>query len=439
MMAVIMAGGQGTRLKSISGDIPKPMVPVNGKPVLQLQIENLIQNNVTEIVIIIGKNGRTISDYFGDGSHWNIKITYITEQEPLGTAGALYYLKESVKSDFFLVFGDLVLDIDWERFFLYHKKKSAMITMFAHPNTHPFDSDIIDADSDGKVKRILPKNEVRSAFYHNLTNSGLYVMSPSVTNLIDSPRKIDLEKEVVFKLISSGKIYAYRSTEYIKDMGTPGRFESVVQELNRNIVSARNLKKKQRCIFMDRDGTINRLNGYIKKPEQLVLYDFVQAAFKTLNSSKYLGIIITNQPVLARGECTYNMLEEIHKKLETKLGECGCFIDDLYFCPHHPDSGFPGENKQLKVRCNCRKPNTGMIEKAIEDHNLDRGLCWLIGDTTTDIQTGKNAGLKTILVLTGEKGLDRKYNVKPDYTCENLSKAIELIINEERYINSNGL
>lgn len=432
MLAVIMAGGQGTRLKNISGNIPKPMVPINGKPVLQLQLENLIQNNIKEIIIIIGKNGHTISDYFGDGSHWNIKITYITEQQPLGTAGAFYYLKNLVKNDFFLIFGDLVLDIDWERLFQYHKKKSALITMLVHPNTHPFDSDIIDADSNGRVKQIFPKNEVRTVFHHNLINSGIYVMSPMVIDLIDQPRKMDLEKDIVTRMISSGQIYAYRSTEYVKDMGTPQRYETVTQELNRNIASMRNLKKKQCCIFMDRDGTINQLDGYINRPEQLKLYDFVPASLKKLNSSKYLGIIITNQPVLARGECSYQMLEEIHKKLETDLGENGCFIDDLYFCPHHPDSGFPGENKQLKIQCDCRKPNTGMIRKAIEDHNLDAGHCWIIGDTTTDIQTGRNAGLKTILVLTGEGGQDKKYNVKPDYICENLYKAIELIVDEER-------
>jgi histidinol-phosphate phosphatase family protein len=121
-------------------------------------------------------------------------------------------------------------------------------------------------------------------------------------------------------------------------------------------------------------------------------------------------------------------MQNIHNKLETLLGIEHAFLDRIYFCPHHPDSGFPGERPELKIRCGCRKPGIGMIEKAVAALHIDLGQSWLIGDTTTDVQTAKNAGLRSILVGTGAGGKDAKHGAWPDHTAGDLLHAVQLLI-----------
>ena len=427
MKAVIMAGGKGTRLKEISGDVPKPMVKINGKPILEYQIDSLRESGITDIVLIVGYLGDVVKEYFKDGSSFGVSIRYITEDVPLGTAGALYYLKEETE-DFFLVFGDLILDIDWMRFMSFHKAHGAYITLFGHPNAHPYDSDIIEQDGDGRVMRILPKNEPRDFYYHNFVNAGIYCVSPKALDKIEAPEKIDLEKNVIASLIPNGKVYVYKSTEYIKDAGTPDRFKSIGEDIKRGTVGAKNLKKEQKCIFLDRDGTLNEYVGFMRNIDDFNLISGVSDAIKKVNESGYLSIVATNQPVIARGEVTFEELDDIHKKLEVELGKGGAYIDDLYFCPHHPDSGFEGEVKELKIDCDCRKPKTGMLVKASKDHNISLSSSWFIGDTTSDIKTGINAGMKTCLLRTGIAGKDAKYDVTPDMICDTLNEAVEKIL-----------
>ena len=121
----------------------------------------------------------------------------------------------------------------------------------------------------------------------------------------------------------------------------------------------------------------------------------VPDAIKKINSSEYLTIIVTNQPVIARGEVTIEELNNIHNKMETLLGYSGAYIDGLYYCPHHPDKGFEGERKEYKIECNCRKPKPGMLLKAADEYNIDLSDSWMIGDSKNDILCGKNAGCKT--------------------------------------------
>lgn len=429
MKAVIMAGGKGTRLWSIAKEIPKPMVPILDKPILEYQIESLKMSGVLEIIIIVGYQGEVIQKYFGDGGNWGVKITYITEQQPLGTAGALYYLKEKIMEDFVLVFGDLILDVDFNRFMDFHRSKHSIITLYGHPNSHPYDSDLIVVDENSKITKIVAKQVDRNFYYHNFVNAGIYCMSYKLLDLIKNPNKMDLEKELITELIPEGVVYAYRSTEYVKDMGTPERLNAVSKDVENSVVTSRNLKNKQKAIFLDRDGTINILKGFLHSVAQFELLPDVAEAISKINASPYLAIVATNQPVIARGECSLKELERIHQKMETELGRKGAYLDDVFFCPHHPHKGYAGEIPELKFDCDCRKPRTGMLAAAAQKYNLDFSESWYIGDTTVDIQTGVNAGMRTILLKTGEAGKDGKYNVTPDYIAPNLKAAINYILN----------
>ena len=224
------------------------------------------------------------------------------------------------------------------------------------------------------------------------------------------------------------RVYGYRSTEYIKDVGTVERIAEAALELERGIVAQRNLRNKQRAVFLDRDGTINYKNGLIAHEEQFQLEPSSVQAIKLLNQSGYLTIVVTNQPVVARGLCSIEVVESIHRKMETLLGQAGSYLDDVRFCPHHPDRGYPEENPIYKIPCNCRKPNIGMLEACAKQYNIDLSASWMVGDTTVDVQTGINAGMHTALVLTGDAGKDGKYPVKPELVCRNLLEAVKQII-----------
>lgn len=429
MKAVIMAGGKGTRLKEITKDeIPKPMAKILDKPILEYQIEVLRENNVLELIIVIGHLGNKIKEYFKDGRDFGVNITYIKEKEPLGTAGAFYYLKEYIKEDFILLFGDLIFDIYLKRMIEFHEKKASFATLFVHPNSHPYDSDIVLLDEDNKIVGFDSKNNIRNYFYDNCVNAGIYIISNKLLNKIDKLQKIDLEKDILSKEIENENMYGYYSSEYVKDVGTVERISKTSEDIQNNILKKKNLKNRQKCIFLDRDGTINIHKGLITNPQEIELEKYVAEAIRKINSSEFITVVITNQPQVARGLCSLKDIENINKRLKTLLGENGVYVEDIYFCPHHPDKGYPEENKDYKIKCKCRKPDIELIEKAKLKYNIDLENSWFIGDTTIDIQTGINTNMNTILLNTGEAGRDGKYNVKPDYVCNNILDAVNIII-----------
>lgn len=396
---------------------------------IEWQMECLMRYGIKEFVFIIGYLGEKIREYFQDGAAWGVTISYVQETEPLGSAGALYYLKEKVQGkSFLLIFGDVMFDMEVSRMFRFHEEKEALATLLVHPNSHPQDSDLVVLDAVGKVTGFDSKHNVRDYWFDNCVNAGVYVLSYEILDKITSPKKTDLEKDIIFPLIKSDKIYGYRTPEYVKDAGTVERFHKVEEEQKNGLWQQKSLANKQKCIFLDRDGTINCHNGLISKPEQLELEDGVAEAIRLINESGYLAIVVTNQPVVARGMCDIADVEEIHKKLVTLLGREGAYLDDIVFCPHHPDKGYPEENPLYKIVCNCRKPKTGMIDDMVKKYHIDITESFMIGDTTMDVQTGKNAGLKTVLVKTGEAGRDGKYTVKADYEAENLLDAVKRVI-----------
>lgn len=414
-------------MASLNAEIPKPMFPVTGRPILEYQIESLVKSGVKDITLIVGYLKEIIKEHFGNGSKFGVRINYIEESEPLGTAGALYYLKNE-PDDFILVFGDLILDIDFNRFMSFHKEHESTITLFGHPNSHPYDSDVIEVGENHRVSGIISKKIKRNFYYHNFVNAGVYCVNPRALDNITIPQKVDFENQFIKGLIKEGRVFVYKSTEYVKDMGTPDRLAEVSADIKNGVVSDRSLKQKQKAIFLDRDGTVNEYVGFLRDIDNFRLLPGVAEAIAKINASSYLAIIATNQPVIARGEVTFQELDEIHKKMETELGKGGSYLDDIFFCPHHPDKGYQGEVAELKMYCDCRKPKIGMLIEAAEKYNIDYNESWYIGDTTMDIQTGKNAGIRTILVQTGQAGQDGKYDAMPDYIAENLLAAVTYIL-----------
>lgn len=421
MKTVVMAGGRGTRISSVASDIPKPMIKIEGMPVLEREIECLKNQGFTDLILTVGHLGNIITGYFGDGGKispvtgkpFGVRIEYYFEREPLGNAGALFFLKDRLREDFLLLNGDAVFDIDFNRFLAYHRRKGGLVTLFTHPNSHPYDSGLIEADEDGAVLRWLSKEDERPRYYRNRVNAGLHVVSPMLLEREIGTPRVDLDRQLLKPLAGTGGMYAYDSPEYVKDMGTPERYESVCRDFANGTVRAKNLRNKQRAIFLDRDGTINKYVGFLRDVGDFELAEGAAEAIAKINASGYLAIVVTNQPVVARGEVTLAQLREIHDKMETLLGREGAYLDGIYFCPHHPHGGYEGEIPELKFDCDCRKPKAGMLFRAAKDFNIDLSQSWMIGDGENDVLCGKNGGCKTAIIgksaladLIGESLLD---------------------------------
>ena len=407
-----MAGGRGSRIAELFPDMPKPLIPIDGIPILEREIKALVSQGFNDIIITVGYLAEKIISYFGDGSQLDASIEYFIEETPLGNAGALFHLRDRFGEEpFFLLNADAAFDVDFHRMLDFHKNHKGLVTLFTHPNSHPYDSGLIITNKSGKVKKWLNKEDDRPRWYENRVNAGLHVIDPkvldvSIKNLdIDETTKlpigkVDLDRQILKPLCGTGQMFCYDSPEYVKDMGTPSRFQQVEDDFKNGVITAKNLKNKQKAIFIDRDGTINKYIGFLRNIEDFELIKGVSEAIRLINQSEYLAIVITNQPVIARGEVTWDELNEIHRKMQTLLGNNGAYLDGIYICPHHPDKGFDGERLEYKIECDCRKPKPGLILQAAKDFNIDLNMSYMIGDSLQDIESGKNANLLDSIMIS---------------------------------------
>lgn len=427
---VILAGGKGTRLKKHLGDLPKPMVPIAKKPLLEHQIELAKHYEFSQITLLVGYGAEKIRAYFENGATWNVEIHYMVEPVPQGTAGAVLKALDRLPDRFLIMYGDTMLNVDLRRFYNAHIYYGADATLFLHPNDHPQDSDLVDVDEQNRVIAFYPYPHDSERYFPNLVNAALYVIEKAALEAYkDLTGVLDFGKHLLPRMLSDGKtLYGYRSPEYIKDVGSPERLYKVAADFHSGRIQQDSFVHSAPAVFLDRDGTLNVEKNRIHSTGDLELIPGVTQAIRRLNHSFYRTIIVTNQPIVARGDCSESELKEIHNKLETLLGREGAYVDAIYYCPHHPDRGFPGEREELKFACSCRKPAPGLVDMATKELNLDREHSWLVGDSTVDILTAQNAGLKSILVRTGHAGQDNQYPIKADFEFFDLNSSVTFIL-----------
>lgn len=431
MQAVILAGGKGTRLAPRLDGRPKPLVDVCGRPLLARQLEALEAQGIDEVLLLVNHKAEMVAAFVEQRDNV-AHIDLIDDGEPRGTAGALLAVAGKLHERFLVVYGDTLFDIDLNHMIDHHLTAEADVTLLLHPNDHPADSDLVEIDGSGWISRFHGYPHPQGAVLGNLVNGAMYVCERNaIAAWRDMPAPVDLAKDLFPRMLTAGRrLKGYKSYEYIKDLGTPARLDKAERHLRRGVVDRASRRHLQKAVFLDRDGTLNVPDGYIRHPDSIQLIKGAGAAVKRLNDAEYRVILATNQPVLARGECDGKTMQRIHARLESDLGSAGAYLDDIRVCPHHPDGGFAGEVKELKCLCDCRKPAPGLLLQAARDMRIDLGRSWMVGDSSVDLACAREAGVSSVLVLTGEMGRDGRCSAAPDFVAADIGAAVSLILDQ---------
>jgi histidinol-phosphate phosphatase family protein len=356
------------------------------------------------------------------------------ESEPLGSAGAVLAVLDSLDDTFLILYGDTMLNVDLGRFWRAHDSSGADATLLIHPNDHPFDSDLVEVDAADNVVAFHATPHAPDRFYANLVNAALYIVrKDALTRWRDTAPPVDFGRDLFPRMLQAGqRLHGYRSREYIKDAGTPKRLDHVIADYLSGRIGRSSVETPAAAIFIDRDGTINEEVNRVSTPETFRLLPGTAEGIRKMNQAGLPVIVITNQPVIARGDCSEEDLRKIHDKMDSQLGEAGAFVDAVYYCPHHPDKGFAGERPELKIHCACRKPAIGLIKEACEDLNLDLSGSWFIGDSETDMLTAKKAALPFVLVDTGHAGRNELKSGVPEQVVASVNEAADFILARRR-------
>ena len=414
------------------GDLPKPLVDVDGQPLLKRQLRKLEEAGFDEAVVLVNHQASFIRDFLSSAD-LTISTRVIDDGEPRGTAGAVLAILDALEPRFLVVYGDTLFNVDFDRFERFHRNSSAAASLLLHPNDHPEDSDLVELDEARRIVGFHPYPHPKDSWLPNLVNAALYFVENKALRPycgLASPQ--DFAKDLFPRMVADGQTLAgYSSSEYIKDLGTPVRLDKATLALRQGVVDRASYSVAQRAVFIDRDGTVNRENGFIRRAEDLEVFPFVGPALKRLNDREYRAVLVTNQPVIARGEASMADLRRIHGRLDAEVAFSKAYFDAQYICPHHPDAGYPGEVAKLKVKCDCRKPRPGLVLQAMADMNIDPSRSWLVGDSTADFGAAAAAGVRSIGVKTGQGGQDGKYPFGPSMWASDFSAAVELILREE--------
>jgi mannose-1-phosphate guanylyltransferase/phosphomannomutase len=428
MKVVVLNGGKGSRLGL--KDRPKPMADVAGKLLLERILEIARTSGFREFLFLNGHLAEVIEEHFGDGGRFGIRIQHVREQTPLGTAGAVRAARLLLPEPFLLLYGDILIDVDLQHFAAAHTQSGSVATLFVHPNDHPRDSDLIEVDGEGRIRRFIVKPHPADAILPNLVSAALYAVNPTAIDYVSPNGPSDWAHDVFPRIVAAGlPLSAYRSLEYAKDVGTPERLRLAEADILSGRVSRMSRRQAKPAVFFDRDGVLNREINGVHRPEDLLLCADVGATVRRVNRAGVPAICITNQPDVAKGLVSSETLTQIFAALDTALAVEGAYLDAVYYCPHHPERGWPGEVGALKIACACRKPEPGMLHAAAQEHYLDLSRSWMIGDRYVDVEAAHAAGAKAVLLRkdTQDRSIDTERSI-PDFTATSLSEAVSIVL-----------
>lgn len=367
--AVILAGGLGTRLKPFTNTKPKPMYPINNVPFIDYLIRQMKDFGMEEVLLLLGYLPEKIMDYLGDGSNYGLTINYDITPVDYDTGMRIKHAASQIADKFLLLYCDNYCPINYSKLFADFCNNEAKIQITAYSNRDNYTKSNLHITDNGLVttydkKRITPNLQG--------VDIGYALVDKSIISLIPEGN-CNFEAEVYPQLVEQNKLFATVNEHRYYSIGSFKRIKLTEEFF-----------KPKRVVFLDRDGTINKRPAracYIEKPEDFVWLPGAIEAINILKKNGFLVIIITNQPGIARGNLTEEMLHCIHEKMRADLLKERTEIDDIFYCPHNWDDG-----------CFCRKPNPGMIFEAQKKYSLNLSECYLIGDDERDIAAGEAAG-----------------------------------------------
>jgi len=436
---VILAGGLGTRLAARTNGQPKPMAKLVNFSLIEHQIRFCKSLGFKNFAILASHQSEVLREHIIRLAISDIEINFHVEKIPGGTAGALIEFGSKLHDTIIVIYGDTFLTVDLLDMLSCHlkdmKNQHYLGSILVHPNSHPHDSDLISIDTNNWITGISGYPHANWLNKRNLVNAALYILDNQKFCKLNYPKighkKIDIAKDLIPSFLEKGfKLRAVHNRWFIKDCGTPDRLDHVSNAIINGHLNAVLGDKARSVVFVDRDGCINKEVGYVTSPEKLEIFPQAIQGIKKINNNNIPVICVTNQPVIARGDTTFDELRQIHSKLDFELGTHGAFLNDLLICPHHPDRGYSGEIPELKIECNCRKPKVGMALQACNKFNINFSSSWMIGDTTTDVKFAETLGMNSILVRTGFGGTDKRELSSPDFIFDNLNEAADFIVDE---------
>jgi len=379
--AVILAGGLGTRLKGILGELPKPMAPINKLPFLHYLLNYLFNQGVKEVFLCVGFKHEVIVRYFGDHFR-DIKIFYTIEKELLGTGGAIMPVLSKWKEPFFLLNGDTFFEADLKSFSEAFFKLRPLASLSLKP---VFNQDRYGAvQLDGQqITAFTEKKFIESGWI----NAGVSILTSEIFEGKLPGDVFSYEKDLFEKKAASHFLHGFVQDEYFIDIGIPEDYERAQKEIPMRFFTKTHSAK---FLFLDRDGVINKhLPGdYVKNIGQFEFLPGVLEAIVKFNQFFSRIVIVTNQQGIGKGLYTEEDLNMVHTFMLDKVKEAGGRIDAVYFCPSLE------KNNDL-----CRKPNVGMGLQAKSDFpEIDFKQSVMIGDSLSDLQFGRNLGMFTIWI-----------------------------------------
>lgn len=403
------------------------MCPLGGKPLIQHLIELCEKGGLSGVTLLLGHKAEEFEKLPLD--QFNIPVEFIVEDKPRGTAGAIHHIRSELDNDFLLLYGDVYVNMDLAKLIDFHKSQQAGITLAAHSNDHPYDSDLMELDPGGKILNFFAKPHAEGSVLPNMVNAGVCILGKLF------PEKMrhgeDIGRDFIPRMVEEGHpCFGYVTREYIKDMGTPDRYKKLQRDYEQEFCAKMHLHHPIPAVFFDRDGTLIEEDGYIVRPEQVRPVAGLETALAKLNKRHIPSFIVTNQPQVARGEVTESQVRRIHFELETYLGKHRVRFENIYYCPHHPDRGFEGENLDYKIDCNCRKPKVGLFETADRMFNVDKSKSFMVGDSWRDIEAARNFGIKSVFVDNPKRVELTERNLTADFTVQSINEAVDVILGD---------
>lgn len=395
--AVILAGGKGTR--SADPGLAKLAQRIDGTSLLEWHIRLLADSEIDEAIVVAGHLGdqvQALADEISTAAiSAGVNLRVIHEAEQRGTVAALRLAAaDTTASDFLVILGDILMSFPVQHFLDDWRASGAGVAVAVHPSTHPHDSDAAFPSHDGSVL-VVPKSQYRE-HVPNMSSAGLFAITRDSLDTYAHCR--DFGSDVLPAAASDGDLFAFVSSHYFKDTGTPERLDATRSDVTRGAFGRRGELGLRTALFLDRDGVLNPALPEVYDPDDYTLHPGVAEAISRANRAGLPVIVVTNQPGLAKGLMTFDDHQRIRARMDRLLGTEGAFVDDYLFCPHHPDAGYIGEIADLKVVCECRKPDVDMARQAARRHRLDLGRSVMVGDTARDRGLARGTGMRFIHV-----------------------------------------